>query len=70
MKYAEAAKLKVGDLVVINSTGKQYKGLIFEIENIESLYNYCLHVDLKQPGYDGGFRIRQYDSRFLKKYEL
>ena len=72
MKYTEAAKLKKGDLVVINKTRSQtYGGLIFEIENVDHLgYNpWCCRVTLKQPGFDGGFRLKDYDTRLLQRYE-
>lgn len=71
MRYAEAAKLKEGDLVVISgSRTKTYSGLILEIESINSEHdNWCYRVTLKQPGFDGGFRIKDYDTRLLKRYE-
>lgn len=71
MRYAEAAKLKPGDLVILDDRNKHYGGLILEVESInpEEFGRWCYRVNLKQPGFDGGFRIKEYDSRHLKRYE-
>ena len=71
MRYAEALTLKEGELVVIDGNrNKSYANLVLEIESIkEEDYNWCRHVTLKQPGFDNGFRIKDYDSRLLKRYE-
>lgn len=69
MRYAEAMKLKEGDLVIVDSRNKNYGGLIMEAESIEPEYGYCYRVTLKQPGFNSGFRIKDYDSRHLKRYE-
>ena len=71
MNYKDALELKVGDLVVINGKpNKHYEGLVLEIESIKQEdYNWCRHVTLKQPGFDNGFRMEDYDSRRLKRYE-
>lgn len=72
MKYAEAAKLKKGDLVVIDKTrNKVYGGMIFEIDEINTKHDiWCYRVTLKQPGFNNDFRIKDYDTRLLRKYEL
>ena len=71
MKIKEASKLMKGDLVIISSNRtKTYQGLIFEIESIEpktDMWSY--RVTLKQPGFNGAFRLRDYDSRLLQRYE-
>lgn len=69
MRYAEAMKLKEGDLVIVDSRNKNYGGLIMEVESIEPEYSYCYRVTLKQPGFNSGFRIKDYDSRHLKRYK-
>lgn len=70
MKYAEVANLKAGDLVILDNRNKNYGGLILEVESINPQHdNWCYRVTLKQPGFDGGFRIKDYDSRHLKRYE-
>lgn len=71
MRKAEALTLKEGDLVVINSNrNNHYGGLVLEIESIKQEdYIWCCHVTLKQPGFDVGFRIRDYDTRLLQRYE-
>lgn len=69
MRKEEAAKLKKGDLVVVN-TGTRYIGLVLEVESIIPFDNWCYHATLKQPGYDYGFRIKDYDTRRLKRLEL
>ena len=69
MRYAEAKTLKVGDLVVMDGVNKNYGGLILEIESINPIHdNWCYRVTLKQPGFNGDFRIKDYDSRLLKRY--
>ena len=71
MKFVEALQLKEGDLVVVNGNrNRRHGGLVLEIESITLGYgdfHYCL-VTLKQPGFDGGFRLKDYDSRLLKRY--
>lgn len=70
MKYTDALNLKPGDLVVIDNRNKYYGGLILEIESIRDYEsNYCRGVTLKQPGFNNDFRIRDYDSRHIKRYE-
>lgn len=69
MKQEEAMKLKIGDLVVIDNRNKCYGGLIMEIEQIKPDGDYCYRMNLKQPGINSSFRITDYDSRHLKKYE-
>lgn len=70
MRYAEASTLKEGDLVIMDNRNKHYGGLIFEIESINPNHdNWCYRMTLKQPGFDGGFRINDCDSRYLKRYE-
>lgn len=70
MKLAEAKKLKKGDLVMIPETrSKSLGGLVFEIESID--YQDCcgIRLTLKQPGVSTAFRLREYDSRVLKRFE-
>lgn len=69
MKYYEAYTLKVGDLVVVNHKLDKHHGWVFEIDDITHRDNYGLRVTLKQPCFDGGFRMYNYDTRRLKKYE-
>lgn len=73
MRFAEAAKLKEGDLVVYDPIrSKNYGGLILEVESVchkDSDFNWCYRVTLKQPGFDNGFRRVDVDSRYLKRYE-
>lgn len=70
MRYAEAIHLKEGDLVILDSRNKNYGGLVLEVESINPKYdNWCCRVNLKQPGFNSGFRIKDYDSRHLKRYE-
>lgn len=70
MTYADASNLKTGDLVIVDSRNKNYGGLILEVESINPEHDYwCYRVTLKQPGFEGGFRIKDYDSRHLKRYE-
>lgn len=69
MKYVEAKKLKKGDLVVVSKRNKYYSGLVFEIEDITADELYRLRVTLKQPGFDNDFRIFNYDTRQLQRYE-
>ena len=70
MRYAEASELKKGDLVVVSDGRGGYGGLVFEIESIEPPYEpWCRRVTLKQPGFDGGFRKSNCDTRLLKRYE-
>lgn len=71
MRYAEAATLKKGELVIIApDRNKHYGGLVLEIESICPEHdNWCYRVNLKQPGFDSGFRITNYDTRLLKRYE-
>lgn len=70
MKYAEAEKLKAGDLVVIDDRSKYYRGLVLEVESINLEHdNWCLRVNLKQPGFNGGFRITNCDTRYLRRFE-
>ena len=70
MRYAESVNLKKGDLVVIDDRNKHFGGLVLEIESIEEMHdNWCLRVTLKQPGFNGNFRIRNYDTRHLKRFE-
>lgn len=71
MKYTEALKLKEGDLVILDNRNKNYGGLVLEVESINQIHdNWCCRVTLKQPGFNTGFRIKDYDSRHLKKWEL
>lgn len=70
MRYTDAKLLKKGDLVVIDHRNKYYAGLILEIESINNdCDNWCGHVTLKQPGFDNEFRIKDYDTRHLQRYE-
>lgn len=70
MRYAEATKLKEGDLVILDSRNQNYGGLILEVESINPKHdNWCYRVTLKQPGFNGDFHIQDYDSRHLKRYE-
>lgn len=71
MRYTEALTLKEGDLVIIDGNrNRSYANLVLEVESIkEEDYCWCRHVTLKQPGFDNGFRIVDYDSRLLKRYE-
>lgn len=70
MRYAEAATLKPGDLVILDERNKHYGGLVLEVESINPEGDFwCYRVNLKQPGFNGGFRIKEYDSRHLKRYE-
>lgn len=70
MRYEEAQKLKKGELVVLDSRNKKYGGLVLEIESINPEHdNWCCRVTLKQPGFNKGFRIKDCDSRYLKRYE-
>ena len=69
MKYTEGEKLKNGDLVVM--TNKKYNGLILEIESIDRRdgTNY-FDITLKQPGFDGGFRISKCGLTNLERYRV
>lgn len=69
MKLTEAKMLKKGDLVIIDERNKYYRGLVLEVENIVEDNPYYLCVDLKQPEIDSSFRIKNYDSRHLIRYE-
>lgn len=69
MKYDEALKLKKGDLVVMDNRSTHYIGMVFEIDDITSIDNWCLRVTLKQPIFNNDFRIHNYDTRRLKRYE-
>lgn len=71
MKIKEASKLKKGDLVVVSSSRtKTYQGLIFEIENIKpDMDSQSYKATLKQPGFNGEFRLKDYDTRLLQRYE-
>ena len=69
MKMKEAKMLKVGDLVISDDRNKYYGGLILEIESISDGDNWCRRATLKQPNFDGGFRIENYDTRHLKRFE-
>lgn len=70
MKLEEASKLKPGDLVILDNRNKFYGGMVLEIESIKPKEEpWCYRITLKQAGYDGGFRLRDYDSRHLKRYE-
>lgn len=70
MKYTDSKLLKKGDLVVIDHRNKYYAGLILEIESITNdCDNWCGRVTLKQPGFDNEFRIKDYDTRHLQRYE-
>lgn len=71
MRYADALTLKEGELVVIdNNRNKSYGGLVLEIESINpERDNWNIRVTLKQPGFNNSFRIKDYDSRLLKRYE-
>ena len=70
MRYSEALTLKPGDLVVTDGRNESYNGLVLEIESISPQHDYyCRRVTLKQPGFNNGFCIRDYDSRRLKRYE-
>ena len=70
MRYAEAALLKKGDLVTLDNRNKNYGGLILEVESVDSDDNtWCCRVTLKQPGFNGTFRIKDYDSRHLQRYK-
>lgn len=69
MKMKEALTLKPGDLVVLDHRNKHYGGMVLEIVSINEWTNWCMHVTLKQPGFDEGFRIEDYDSRHLKRFE-
>lgn len=70
MKYEEAGKLKPGDLVILDSRNKNYGGLVLEVAEVNPVHdNWCYRITLKQPGFDEGFRIKDYDSRYLQRYE-
>lgn len=70
MIYTDASTLKPGDLVVIDHRNKSYKGLVLEIESINPEHdNWCYRVTLKQPEFDNGFRIENYDTRLLQRFE-
>lgn len=71
MKYTEAANLKIGDLVIMDNRSKSYGGFVFEIESINPEHdNWCHRVTLKQPSFDKGFRLKDCDTRYLKRYEV
>lgn len=70
MRYTDAMKLKEGDLVILDGRNKKYEGLILEIESINPIHdNWCYRVTLKQPGFNGSFRVEDCDTRYLKRYE-
>lgn len=70
MNKHKAAKLKKGDLVVIDAKGKTtYKGMVLEVESVSLYDKWHYRVTMKQPGFDNEFRVRDYDSRLLKRYE-
>ena len=69
VKYTEGEKLKSGDLVVM--TNKKYNGLILEIESIDRRdgTNY-FDITLKQPGFNGVFRISKCGLTNLERYRV
>ena len=70
MKYTEALTLEKGDLVVISKRNKSYGGLVLEIESVNPKHEvHRLRVTLKQPGFNNGFRIENYDTRLLQRFE-
>lgn len=69
MTIKEAITLKKGDLVIMSNNTKHYKGMIFEVEDFTEHDNWCCRVTLKQPGFDGGFRLYNYDTRRLERFE-
>lgn len=71
MRFIEAKTLKEGDLVVMDDKqSTRYFGLILEVDSIKpDDYDRFVYVTLKQPGFDGEFRIKDYDSRRLRRYE-
>ena len=71
MRYEDALLLKKGDLVVISGKpNKSYEGMVLEIDSINPEHdNWCCRVTLKQPGFDNGFRLNDYDTRRLQRYE-
>jgi hypothetical protein len=70
MNNAETSKLKKGELVTLDYRHKVYGGMVFEVESVTP--NCCAHrcydVALKQPYFDGGFRLTV-NSRSIQKYE-
>lgn len=69
MTMKEALTLKKGDLVVLDDRNKHYGGIVLEVESILDGDNWCRRVTLKQPYFDQGFRLRDYDSRHLRRFE-
>jgi len=68
MKIVEARKLKIGDLVVLDNRSK-FGGLVMEVEAEPIDCVWCCSVNLKQPKFDGGFRLESVDTRYLKRFE-
>ena len=69
MTMKEGLTLKKGDLVVLDDRNKHYGGLVLEIESITNGDVWCRRATLKQPYFDEGFRIKDYDTRHLKRFE-
>ena len=70
MRYEEAMNLKEGDLVIVDARSNCYGGLILEVESVDPEHdNWCYRVTLKQPCFNSNFRIKNHDSRRLKRYE-
>lgn len=70
MKYTDALNLKPGDLVTVTATrNPRFGGLVLEVESIEDEDRWCRRVTMKQPGFDAGFRLRDYDSRLINRFE-
>ena len=70
MKVEEAMKLKPGDLVMIRwkKAATIYKNLVYEVVNTRSEGKWKAWVEVKQPGFDMGFRDT-ISASLLKRYE-
>ena len=70
MKVEEAMKLKPGDLVMIRwkKAATIYKNLVYEVVNTRSEGRWKAWVEVKQPGFDMGFRDT-ISASLLKRYE-
>lgn len=69
MTMKEALLLRKGDLVTLDHRNTHYGGMVLEVEDISDGDNWCRRATLKQPYFDNGFRIKNYDTRHLKRFE-
>lgn len=70
MKVEEAMRLKPGDLVMIRwkKAATIYKDLVYEVVGTRTEGRWKAWVEVKQPGFDMGFRD-VISASLLKRYE-